>query len=147
MSIPYQRWRDGYVLFLDDAFDCDETYECLVDAGYEVQRFSRHFVGPDGSRKQGIDDEQVLRLCNRHGWILVTTDSNIVRMHLNVVKECTHLGILATAHNREQDITAWAKSLCRLKLCIERNNFRKRQRPWYGQFDRNGRLTKIGTVG
>lgn len=145
MSQPYQKWRDEQVLFLDDGFDCDDNYQTLVDGGYAPQRFSGHFVDDKGSRQQGVEDDQIIKLCNRNGWLLVTCDSEIIRMHLAVIKTCKHLGILATSHNKERDIAVSARSLVKLKPVIERNNFRKRQRPWYGQFDRNGKITIMKT--
>lgn len=147
MSRPYKKWRDEHVLFLDDSFDCDETHGPLVEAGFIIERFCVHFSDENGARRQGVEDPDVIRLCNKHSWVLITLDSEIVKMHANVIKDSHQIGILATAHGKERDVSVWAKSLVKLKPILERGSFRKRSRPWFGQFDRNGKITVMKTFG
>jgi len=131
---PYKKWRDSHVLFLDDGFDCDDTHSLLVSAGFEVERFSGHFKDAYGSRTQGILDPSVITLCNKHGWVLITLDGAMLRTHRNHIVCCSNVGILATAHNSEPDVTEWAKSLIALKPQLARNSFKKRPRPRFGTF-------------
>jgi predicted nuclease of predicted toxin-antitoxin system len=144
---PYKKWRDEYVIFLDDAFDCDIARDMLVDAGFSVERFATHFATETGTREQGVKDPQVIQLCNTRHFILLTTDGDILKRHRRHIEKCAHLGILATAHNKVDDISVWVRAFIALKPTIEKNNFRKRTRPWFGRFDKNGRMsTPVKTV-
>jgi len=138
---PYKKWREENVLFLDDGFDCDEAYECLTGAGFKVERFRNHFQREDGGREQSVPDPRVIQLCNRHGWLLVTTDSNIVNAHRKEIAECKRLGLVASAHNSVGNIMEWAVALVKLKPTMDKNNFKKRERPWHAQFGRDGKFT------
>ena len=111
-----------------------------------MERFGIHFAGPDGSRKQGVLDDRVIALCNQHGWVLITTDCDIIRAHRKEIRAAARLGVLATSHNSEKDIMVWARSLVQIKPDFDRHSFRKRQKPWYGQFNRQGKITSIYSV-
>lgn len=74
---------------------------------------------------------------------MVTADNDIIKMHRKLIEASHHLGILATAHNnKEKDISVWAQALVRMKPSLERHSFKKRLRPWFSQFNRNGGITK-----
>jgi hypothetical protein len=142
----YPKWREECTLFLDDSFDCPESRSRLSQAGYAIECFSDHFLNPDGTREQGVGDERILNFCNSHGYVLVTTDSNIIKTHRREIARSPHLGILATAHNTVESITPWVESLVKLRPVLARTSFRARKRPWFGKFDRNGKITSIRTV-
>ncbi len=147
MKDPYKKWRDPHVLFLDDGFDCNESYTPLIEAGFSVQRFSDHFKRDCGSREQGVLDPRVIALCNQHGWILLTTDSAMIRVHRRVIEQASNLGILATVNNSVPDIEIWVSALIKLKPKLEQNNFKKRARPWFGTFTVRGTFgIPVGTV-
>ncbi len=55
------------------------------------------------------------------------------------------LAILATAHNNVIDLDEWVNGLVKVRPLIERE-FKKRERPWYAQFNRQGKITTIYTV-
>lgn len=148
MKNPYPKWRDEHVLFLDDSFDCQEAHDLLVGAGFKVERFTTYFPTAEGKRQQGVKDPEVIKMCNSKGFILLTTDGNIINRHKRVIEKATHLGIMATAHNTVLDVTVWVKAFIKLKLKIEQNNFRKRERPWFGRFDTDGKFsTPVRFVG
>lgn len=141
MSDPYKRWRDEPVYFLDDCFDGDDAHDALLAAGFVLQRHRIHFPDEHGHRELNVKDPRIIKLCNSGGWLLVTTDSSIYNMHRKEIAESKNLGILATAHNNPDDIMEWVRALIELRPCIVRNGFRKRQRPWFLQFNRQGRIT------
>ena len=147
-KIPYKKWREEHVLFLDDGFDCDDSYQRLHEAGYKIERFNKHFADGSGVRKQGVKDPDVITLSNRHGWVLITVDKEIINTHKKVIEQSNQLGILATSHNSVENIMEWVESLVKLKPTLEKNSFKKRPRPWFGKFDRNGRFgTPVRYVG
>ncbi len=141
MSDLYPRWREDHVILLDDGFDCDEAYAIVSQAGLRVERFRDHFKTDKGGREQQVNDLRVLKLCNRHGWLLATLDSAMKDMHRQEIAACPHVGILATAHNNVANPEEWAQGLCKIKPIIERHNFKKRMRPWFLQFNRQGSIT------
>jgi hypothetical protein len=138
---PYPKWRNEHILFLDDAFDCQDAFDLLTEAGYKVLRFTQYFSNPVGKRAQGIKDPEVIRLVNSLGCILITTDGDMVNRHPKEIEKAKDLGILATSHNTVDDPAVWARAVIKLKPLIEKNNFRKRQRPWFVKFDKTGKFT------
>ena len=149
MSGPYQKkWRDRCVVFLDDCFDRETASERLLAAGFHrVEAFLNHFPRTPGDevREQGVKDPRIIRLCNQNGWLLVTTDSDIRHTHIEEIKKARRLAILATAHNGSADPDIWIEALILAKVDVERQ-FKKRTRPWYAQFNRDGKITTIFTV-
>jgi hypothetical protein len=142
LSDPYKRWRSEPVFLLDDCFDCEEAYQALHAKGFILERHRVRFPGKDGNnREQSVKDPRVIKLCNQYGWLLVTTDSDIYNVHRKEIAESLNVGILATSHNSPDDIMEWVKGLIRLKPLIDRNSFRKTQRPWFLQFNRQGTIT------
>lgn len=136
--------REKCILFLDDAFDAEEIPPLLVAAGFhqDIQRFTKHFPRESNPkvREQNIKDPRVIRLCNRHGWLLVTTDSDMRFTHVEEIKNNPNVAILATAHNSVDDIFEWVDGLIMGRVAIERK-FKKQTTPWFGQFDRSGKIT------
>jgi len=149
LSGPYQKkWRDRCVLFLDDCFDREIAVQPLLDAGFaRVETFLKHFPrqAEPGKKEESVKDPRVIRLCNQHGWMLVTNDSNIRFTHVEEIKKCEKLAILATSHNSADDPDEWIAGLASARTQVERE-FKKRKRPWYAQFNRDGKITTIYTV-
>lgn len=52
----------------------------------------------------------------------------------------TDIAILATAHNSAENEDEWIVALINLKTRILRE-FKKHDRPWFGTFSRNAKLT------
>ena len=141
MTIPYRKWREEQVLFLDDAFDCPLAAEQLTKAGFVVKRFSECFQGENGKRAQSVKDPDVIAFCNKHGYILTTTDGNIINLHRPVIQRSKSLGILATAHNTVIEITVWVNAIIKLKPQIEKGSFKKKGRPWFAKIDTTGKFS------
>jgi hypothetical protein len=151
---PYvKKRRDALVLLLDDAFDAPEIPRLLLAGGYSrVERFTTHFPGQakksDPSvtiREQGVIDPRVISLCNQRRWLLITTDSEIRYTQIEAIKRSANVAILATSHNAAVSPIVWIEALITARFAIERK-WKKQQTPWYGQFDRSGRITTCYTV-
>lgn len=139
-----QKRREACVLFLDDAFSGKDAVSRLERAGYTVEPFARNFQTESG-KEQSVKDPRVIKLCNSKGWLLVTTDSNMRFTHVEEIKKSLNLAILATAHNSAGNLGQWIEALISAKPAVERE-FKKRQRPWFGQFNRQGKITTIYTI-
>jgi hypothetical protein len=143
-----RKQHEECVLFLDDCFDVPEVAEELTGAGYcMVERFRDHFPRTDspGGKERGVKDPRVIALCNRRGWLMLTTDGNIRFTHVEEIKRSPNFALLATAHNKVDDAHEWVPALKTLRVKIQRE-FKKRQRPWVAQFSREGNITTIYTV-
>ncbi len=141
MTIPYRKWREEQFFFLDDAFDCPLAAEQLIKAGFAIKRFSECFKDDVGKREQSVKDPAIIAFCNKHGYILTTTDANIINLHRPVILKAKNLAILATAHNSVGEITVWVSALIKLKMQIEKGSFKKKGRPWFAKFDTTGRFS------
>jgi hypothetical protein len=131
--------REPCILFLDDAFDCPESYQLLTEAGFEVQRFGDHFKRSDGKRKQGVPDPSVITLCSEKSWLLVTTDGEMERTHKEAIAS-SRVAILATTSN-SRTIAVWVNAIKKARAKIERD-FKKRQRPYCSRISSEGIITK-----
>jgi hypothetical protein len=146
LTEPYTRKRrEPCVLFLDDAFDSADAEQIREGGFCQIESFPNYFKRDDGGKEQGVKDPRVLRLCNSRKWLLVTTDSDLRHTHVEVIKSLPNLAILATAHNAVADIGEWVEGLIKARVRIERE-FKKRERPWFAQFNRQGAITTIYTL-
>ena len=135
-----KKQREECVLFLDDCFGRLDLPKHLRDAGYNVEAFRDHSQDSSGSLEQGTKDPDILRLCQRRGWTLVTADSEMQYTHVEAIKKTTLL-ILATAHNSSADMSVWASALIKLKPSILRLH-KKEPRPCFVTFSQNGNITQ-----
>jgi hypothetical protein len=131
--------REPCILFLDDGFDCPESYQLLTEAGFQVMRFQDLFSRADGKRQQGILDPSVISLCSEKCWLLVTTDGNMEHTHKQEIQAC-QVAILATTSNK-YTIATWVEAIKTARVKIERD-FKKRARPYCSRISCNGILTK-----
>lgn len=140
-----KKHHEPCVLFLEDAFS-ESDGECLKQAGYAgVVRFADHFRDDKTKHAaQGVKDPRIIRLCDKEGWLLVTTDSSMHKTHTELIKT-TQVTILATAHNSAGNLEPWIKALVQARPKIERH-FKKYERPWFATFTRQGEvhITMIG---
>jgi hypothetical protein len=137
--------REPCILFLEDAF-AESHAQRLRDAGYcEVVRFVSHFHnGATKRAEQGVKDPEIIRLCDKERWLLVTIDSSMHLTHTELIKK-TNVAILATAHNHADNVSEWVDALIKSKAKIERH-FKKFPRPWFATISRTGDIT-IKTIG
>jgi len=137
--------REPCVLFLDDSFESADGDRLIANGYCRVELFRKHFKRPDGGKEQSVKDPRILRFCNTHKWIFVTTDSELRHTHVEVIKGLSDLAILATSHNTVSDIEEWVVGLIKARISVERE-FRKRPRLWFAQFNRQGKITTIYTI-
>ena len=133
------------IIFLDDAFDGADAARLREGGFYGVETFPEHFQREDGRKEQSVKDPRILTFCNRKQWLLVTTDKDIILTHIEEVKKCPDLAILATAHNSQSDLDQWVEGLIKVRPRLERE-FKKRKRPWFAQFNRQGVITTIREI-
>jgi hypothetical protein len=65
----------------------------------------------------------------------------MAEMHRQEIARAPDICILAAAHNTVTDVLEWVEALKTLKPKLDRNGFRKLQRPWFAKFNRNGEIT------
>jgi len=135
--------REECVLFLDEGFSAKSVAVRLSTAGFTVQRFPEWFKDENGDVRRNVEDPEVIRFCQKTGWMLVTRDHEMKSTHREEIKR-TDVAILATAHNSSENQDEWVAALINLKSRILRE-FKKRERPWCGTFSRTANLT-IATV-
>ena len=116
----------------------------LRTAGFTVQRFPEWFRDETGKIRQNVLDPEVIRFCNKHGWLLVTKDHEMKNVHREEIMR-TEIAVLATAHNSAESDDDWVASIINLKIRILRE-FRNRERPWFAVFSRASNITSIETI-
>ena len=142
--MPYVKQRDRCVLFLEDVFGTTVHPQRLRDAGFEVECFAHVFNDGNDRPLDGIKDPQIIRHCNSHRRILITTDKNIRFTHVEAIKK-SKVAIIATESNRSVPVATWVEALIRAKAVIERKL--KRQRlPWFARLSSAGKFSHIETI-
>jgi predicted nuclease of predicted toxin-antitoxin system len=131
------------VLFLDDGFSAESVAVRLSTAGFTVQRFPEWFKDENGCPRRNVEDPEIIRFCQKNGWMLVTRDHEMKNTHREEIKK-TEIAILATAHNSAASQDEWVAAIINVKTRILRE-FKKRERPWFATISRTGTLT-IATI-
>ena len=134
-----KKQREQCVLFLDDCFGRLDLPLALRAAGFQVEVFRDHFSRQDGGPEQGVKDPQIIKLCHKNGWVLVTSDKDMQFTHVEEIKK-TDLLILATAHNSSGNMSVWVQAMTKLKPEILRLH-RKAERPCFVVFSQAGTIT------
>jgi hypothetical protein len=133
------------VLFLDDGFG-DSNANRLREAGYEVELFQDHFRDQHTRLKQhSIKDPTIFTLCDKKGWLLITTDHEMLSTHIEEIKQSSELAILSTSHNNAPDFQIWTEALITGKLQILRY-FKNQERPSFAKFNTSGQITNKRTI-
>lgn len=130
-------------MFLDDGFSAESVASRLRKAGFTVERFPDWFKDASGRPLRNIPDSDIIKFCQRNGWMLVTRDHEMKNMHREEIRK-TDVAILSTAHNSAEDQQDWVNALIRLKARILRE-FKNRERPWFATFSRTATM-KIETI-
>lgn len=141
--IYVKKRREECVLFLDDGFSAESIAIRLRTAGFTVQRFPEWFKNADGTKRENVGDPEIIRFCNKNGWLLVTADHEMKNTHRTEIRN-SEIAILATAHNSAEDPDEWVAAMINLKGRILRE-FKKRERPWFATFSRAANL-RIETI-
>jgi predicted nuclease of predicted toxin-antitoxin system len=130
---------------LDDGFCASSVSGPLLDAGFVVEEFNKHFSDPERVRKQEVDDKPIIQLCSKKRWVIVTRDRNMRINHVETIKRCPHTMIVATANNNKGDLSSWVSGL--IKAMPEVIKYQeKKVRPWFAQYERSGKITVCKTI-
>ena len=135
--------REECVLFLDEGFSAESVATRLRTAGFTVQRFPEWFRDPEGRPLRNVPDSEVIKFCNKNGWMLVSRDHEMKNMHREEIRK-SEVAILATAHNSAENQDEWIVAIINLKARILRE-FKNRERPWFATFSRTATI-KIQTI-
>lgn len=146
MTKPYQKWRNGCVIFLDECLANDSAVASLSPY-FDVRDFRVIFPGERNGKQNGLGDTHVIRKCHEEKWLLLTSDREMVRTHIEEIKKYPHVTILATAHNSasHEEYRAWLAAVVALKPKILRL-CKKEPRPWFATFSRDGNITSFKTI-
>jgi predicted nuclease of predicted toxin-antitoxin system len=130
-------------LFLDEGFSAESVASRLRTAGFTVQRFHEWFRDAQGVPLKKVSDSEVIKFCNRNGWMLVSKDHEMKNLHREDIRK-TDVAILATAHNSAPNEDEWLVAIINLKSRILRE-FKNHERPWFATFSRAA-VMKIETI-
>lgn len=134
-------------MFLDDCFASDSAVATLAPY-FDIRDFRVIFHAVDRTGKQNsVEDNPVIKKCHEEKWLLVTSDHEMVKTHVEEIKRNPNITILATAHNTvtPEENRAWLAALIKLKPTILRL-YKKHPRPWFATFSRQGNITSIKTI-
>lgn len=134
------------MLFLDDCFSNDKAVDKL-SPHFKVVTFSEWFRTESNRRKQGVKDPSVISICDEKKCLLVTTDHEMKKTHVEEIKQHPRFTALATAHNSTtpQESEKWLDAIIKLKPLILRH-FKKSERPWFATFSREAKITSFETI-
>lgn len=133
-------------MFLDDCFASDSAVATLAPY-FELRDF--RVIFPDGrkGKQNNVPDNPVIRKCHEEKWLLLTTDHEMGKTHVEEIKKNPNVTILATAHNSAsaEGYRQWLAAVIKLKAKILRM-YKKEQRPWFATFSREGRITSFNVI-
>jgi predicted nuclease of predicted toxin-antitoxin system len=133
------------VLFLEDAFS-ESDKRRLEEAGYKAVRFADQpcFQSARGKTQQSVKDMPIIRFCNEHHMLLVTTDSDMQFTHVEEIKKNPDVAILATG-NKKGSMSQWVEALIILKPDLLRH-WKSYERPCFATYNRGGKFTTKKTI-
>ena len=127
------------VLFLDEGFAAESVACQLREAGFSVQRFHDWFRDENGKQKQNVPDPEVIRFCHKKGWLLVSRDHEMKRLHREDIRR-SEVAIVATANNKGAEQSEWVRAIITQKSRLLRE-FKKLERPWFAIVTRGGAIS------
>jgi hypothetical protein len=133
-------------VFLDDCFASDLAVQTLTPYFPGVEDFRKHFPDERKGKLNGVKDPRVIQLCHEKRWLLLTTDHEMLKTHIEEIKSNPDVTILATAHNAAgaENSSIWLCAVIKLKDEIMRR-FKKRERPWFATFSSEGHISSFKT--
>jgi hypothetical protein len=133
-------------VFLDDCLASDRAVATLTPY-FELRDF--RIVFPDGrkGKQNGVTDTPIIRKCHAEKWLLLTTDNEMVRTHIEEIKQNPDVAILATSRNcaASEEYDAYLAAVIKLKAKILRM-YKKEPRPWFATFSLEGRITSFKII-
>ncbi|MGH9812791.1 MAG: hypothetical protein ACRD4T_06600 [Candidatus Acidiferrales bacterium] len=125
---------------MEDGFGTTIWPDRLRQAGFNIECFATHFQ-KEGRKEEGVKDARMVKYCASRRYVLITTDKNIHRTHVEAVKK-TDVCIIATESNQGKgSIGMWVEALIKAKASIERHA-KKFPRPSFARLSRSGKLNR-----
>jgi len=133
-------------LFLDDCFASDSAVATLAPY-FELRDFRVIFPGERKGKQNSVLDAPIIRKCHEEKWLLLTTDHEMAKTHVEEIKKCPNVTILATAQNAAtpEEYREWLEAIIKMKARILRL-YKREQRPWFATFSRQGNITSLRTI-
>jgi len=146
LTKPYQKWRDDCIVFLDDCFASDSAVATLQPY-FEVRDFRVIFPDARKGKQNGIPDCPVIRKCHEEKWLLLTCDREMVKTHVEEIKQSPNVTILSAAHGSSspEEHRACLSAIVKLKPTILRM-YKNKPRPWFATFSRQAAVTSFMTI-
>jgi len=146
LTKPYQKWRDDCVVFLDDCFASDSAVAMLAPY-FQLRDF--RVIFPDGrkGKQNGVLDGPIIAKCHAEKWLLLTTDHEMGKTHIEEIKRHPNTTILATTSSPSspEELREWLTAVIKLKATVLRM-YKKNPRPWVATFSKEGSITNFKTI-
>ncbi len=134
------------MVFLDDCFASDSAVATLSPY-FDLRDFRVIFPDEKKGKQNGVLDTPVIKKCHTEKWLLLTTDHEMGKTHVEEIKKNPNITILATAHNSAapEEYRKWLAAVIKLKPTILRM-YKKEKRPWFATFSREGKITSFKVI-
>jgi hypothetical protein len=132
--------REECVLLLDDCFDSESFHAAICALGFKAVRFTQYFPSRDRpeKREDKVKDSRVIKLCQKHRFLLLTTDHEMKKTFIEELKG-SDIAVLATANNHDGP-GVWLKAIRDSRAKIARD-FKKQKRPYFSVIQKSGAIT------
>jgi hypothetical protein len=92
-------------------------------------------------------DTPIIKKCHEEKWLLLTTDHEMGKTHVEEIKKHPNVTILATAHNSAspEEYKVWLAAVIKLRSKIL-SMYKKEKRPWFATFSREGKITSFHVI-
>lgn len=117
---------------MDEGFGHKELAPRLRAIGYQIYCHQEHHC-----KRQGIKDDENIRICAANNWLLTTTDKNLVLRYRDLLR--THKQSVVFTSNNQDRFEIWLRAFTEAKAAIERA-WKKRAPSWVGRLHQNGHL-------
>jgi hypothetical protein len=133
-------------VFLDDCFASDSAVAALAPY-FQLRDF--RVIFPDGrkGKQNGVLDGPIIARCHEEKWLLLTTDHEMGKTHIEEIKKHPNVTILATTSNPSspEELREWLAAIVKLKATVLRM-YKKQPRPWFATFSKEGSITNCTTI-
>jgi len=106
-------------------------------------------IFPDGrkGKQNGVLDGPIIAKCHEEKWLLLTTDHEMGKTHIEEIKKHPNVTILATTSNPSspEELREWLAAVIKLKATVLRM-YKKHPRPWVATFSKEGSITNCTTI-
>lgn len=114
---------------------------------FQLRDFRVVFPDAKKGKQNGVLDTPVIKKCHDEKWLLLTTDHEMLKTHIEEIKKHPNVTILAATHNSAtpEDNVLWLQAVIKLRASILRL-YKKQPRPWFATFSREGTITNFKVI-